>query len=545
MHLGVLRNGALARALLSFGIAYTAEWAFTVAIGVVAFEHGGAFAVGLVGVIRLLPAAVLAPAVATFADRMARERVLTLSGAARGLATLAAAAVLAYGGPIWAVYLLAVISTIAFTPFRASHSALMPSLCRHPDELTAVNVARGALHSLSLVVGPLTAALLIDTAGTASVFLFAGGCALVSAALVVRLTYERVELRSDSARHLLDEVREGFGAVVAVPGVRIVMAFVVLQTALRGAWSVFVVVIAIDLLALDQANVGVLQGAVGVGALVGSALCAQLVGSRMMARWLGFGVVLWGLPLAIVGLTPSPPTALLTAGLIGVGTALVDVAGFTLLARMIPDALLARVFGVRESLGAVGVCIGSLGAPALIEMMGIRTALLAVSSAAPLALVLLWGRLRAVDASVSVRTDVITLFRRVPMLHLLPMPVIEQLAQSQHLVEKAPGETVFEVGDSGDTFYVIAHGSVEVVDSGRVVRTMSVGDGFGEIALLGGVTRTMTVRAAQRVRLHAVTAAAFIGAVSSIPGALTAGEETASTYLSHAPGSSVPKGDSA
>ena len=47
-----------------------------------------------------------------------------------------------------------------------------------------------------------------------------------------------------------------------------------------------------------------LQGAVGVGALVGSAACTLLVGSRAMTRWLAVAVVLWGVPLAVMGLLP-------------------------------------------------------------------------------------------------------------------------------------------------------------------------------------------------------------------------------------------------
>lgn len=45
----LLGSGALLRSLLSFGFASTADWAFTVAIGLVAFADGGAVAVGLVG----------------------------------------------------------------------------------------------------------------------------------------------------------------------------------------------------------------------------------------------------------------------------------------------------------------------------------------------------------------------------------------------------------------------------------------------------------------------------------------------------------------
>ena len=98
---GTLRHGVMVRALLSFGAAFTAEWAFTVAIGLVAFAAGGAVAVGLVGLLRLVPAALLAPVIATYADRMPRERVLIASSAVRGVATLGAAAVLMADGRWW------------------------------------------------------------------------------------------------------------------------------------------------------------------------------------------------------------------------------------------------------------------------------------------------------------------------------------------------------------------------------------------------------------------------------------------------------------
>ena len=523
------------RALLSFGAAFTAEWSFTVAIGLVAFADGGAVAVGLVGLLRLIPAALLAPVIATYADRMPRERVLIASSAVRGVATLGAAAVLVSDGPVGVVYGLAVVSTIAFTPFRASHSALMPSLCRTPDELTSVNVVRGALDSVSVIVGALVAAVLVAVADVATVFVFAGVCALVSAALLVRLRYERIPL-SASGRPILTEVRDGLSAVASIPGVRVVVGLVVLQAAIRGAFTVFVVVVAIDLLGGTQSDVGVLTGAVGVGALVGSLLCVLLVGSRSMTRWLGIAVVLWGLPLAIMGVLPYDLVALLAAGVIGVGNALVDVTAFTLLARMAPNDVLARVFGVLESIGALAVGLGALAAPLLIALLGTKGGLVAVGIVAPVVCVVWWRRLTAIDRSVAVRTDDIRLLRRVPMLRPLPVPVLEQLAQGVARTELAPGAAVFEAGDCGDSFYIVAEGSVDVLDQGRVVRTMGEGEGFGEIALLSDSVRTMTVRAVGPVTLCAISSAVFLPAVTSISGAHSAADAARWAYLTHAPG---------
>ena len=54
-------NGNLRRAQLSFFGAWTAEWAFTVGLGIVAYRAGGPTAVGLVGLLRMVPSAVIAP----------------------------------------------------------------------------------------------------------------------------------------------------------------------------------------------------------------------------------------------------------------------------------------------------------------------------------------------------------------------------------------------------------------------------------------------------------------------------------------------------
>ena len=163
VHAGVLGNRSLLRSLLSFGFAFTAEWAFTVG-----HQPG-----------RLRRTAAPWRSGWSGSSGWCRRRCWprssrrtptgcrvsgcwSITSVVRGLATLAAAPVLLVDGPTVVVYALAVVSTVAFTPFRASHSALMPSLCRTPDELASVNVARGALDSVSVIVGPLVAALLVD-----------------------------------------------------------------------------------------------------------------------------------------------------------------------------------------------------------------------------------------------------------------------------------------------------------------------------------------------------------------------------------------------
>ena len=63
------RNPSVRRAQLAFLGACTAEWVFTVALGIVAYRAAGATAVGLVGLLRMVPSAVVARLASPLADR--------------------------------------------------------------------------------------------------------------------------------------------------------------------------------------------------------------------------------------------------------------------------------------------------------------------------------------------------------------------------------------------------------------------------------------------------------------------------------------------
>ncbi len=508
------RNPALRRAQLAFLGAWTAEWAFTVALGVVAYREGGATAVGLVGLLRMLPSALLAPLLSPLVDRGRRERVLVLVSTVRGLATAAAAVVAALSGPVALVYALAVVSTIAATLFRPAHSALLPSLCRTGHELASANVVRGLLDSAATLVGPLLAAVLLELTNASVVFAVAAAASLWAAALLLHLKYDAPPRPSAPRRpQLAKEAAEGLRAVVRNGDLALVIGLVGVQTFTRGGLTVFSVVVAIELLGTGESGVGSLMTAVGVGAVLGSLAASLLVGTRRLGSWFAVGVTLWGLPFVLIGLFPSQPAALTLLALVGVGNALIDVAGFTLVGRLAPDEVLGRVFGVLESLAAVSVGVGAVATAWLVEVSGTRTALVVVGAVGPVLALAAWWRLARLDRTVTVRDADLELLRRVPMLQVLPLPSIEQLARGLEPVSVPAGQQVFGQGDEGDRYFVIESGEVEVVGDGAVVATLGPGEGFGEIALLRRVRRTATARARSDVRLQALSCDHFLPVV--------------------------------
>ena len=525
------RNANLRRAQLSFLGAWTAEWAFTVALGIVAYRNGGPAAVGLVGLLRMVPSAVAAPLLAPLADRGRRERVLVLVSLVSGVGTAVAALVVGVDGPPQIVYALAVFSTIGSTLYLTAFSALLPSLCHTGHELASANVVRGLLDSVAMLVGPLVAAVLLQFTGVTAVFAVAAGSSLLAAAMMLRVHYQAPPRPPAQSMHLLPEISEGVRAVARNRDLTLLVGLTSVQTFTRGALTVFTVVVAIDLLQMGEPGVGTLAAAVGAGAVLGSGAVSLLVGTRRLASWFGLGVAFWGLPIALIGLFPAKAVTLGLLVCVGVANTLVDVGVLTLMARLTPNDVLARVSAVLESLVALTVGLGAVVASLVIDLSSVRPALIVIGALCPLAAAAGWLRLRRLDQSIGIRDQEIELLHEVALLRPLPLPAIERLARGLEPVSVPARRTVFHQGDVGDRFYVIESGEAEVIGDGHLVATLGRGEGFGEIALMRRVPRTATVRAIVDLRLQALSSDNFLPVVCGFTPSACAVETSVETML--------------
>jgi MFS family permease len=526
-------SATLRRAQLSFGLMAAGEWAVMVALGVLAFRDGGAAAVGIVTAARMIPAALMTPFAATLADAVRRELVLAWIGLVRAVTLGSAAALIAVDGPTGAVYCLAIVATIAQTLYRPAHSALLPALCTSPQQLTSANAVRGMLDSVAALGGPLVAALLLATTGLGSVFAVCAAASLVAGLMIIALPYDPPPRPRQPARTDSRAVLQGFSTIAADRGLLLITGLGAAQTFTRGALSVFSVVVSIELLDTGEAGVGVLNAAVGAGAVLGSILVFGLIRHGGLATWFGVGIALWGAPLAVLGAVPHEAVAIALLAVVGIGNALIDVGGFTMLARLADEAVLARMFAGVEALFTLALAAGALVTPLVIELLGVRVALVAIGLVAPTAAIVCWAALRRLDARMRVRDADIELLHNVPMLRALPQATIEQLAAALEHAEIARGHAVFESGDWGDRFYIVEQGSAEVLRDGKTVDTLRRGDGFGEIALLRDCARTATVRACADAPLQVsvLPRSRFLTAVTGYPASAIAGESVVTARL--------------
>jgi MFS family permease len=532
----VLRSAPLFRAQVSFALIWASEWALLVGLSVFAFRQGGAGAVGVITALRMIPAALMAPFAATVADLTRRELVLVAIGLVRAATLGAAALLLGAGGSTGSVYALAIVATIAQALYRPAHSALLPALCTSPQQLTSANVVRGMLDSLSALGGPLIATLLLATSGVASVFAVCAAASLLGALVLIALPYDAPPRARGAARAGARATIEGFKALRADPGILLITGLGLAQTFTRGCLTVFTVVVAIDLLDLGDGGVGLLNGALGAGAVLGSILSFGLVRRGGLASWFGIGIALWGLPLVLLGIVPETAAAILLFAVVGFGNALIDVGGFTMLARLTDEAVLARMFAAFEAILTIGIAVGALVTSPVIDLVGTRLALVAVGLVTPVAVAARWAQLRKLDARMRVRDGDIELLHNVPMLRVLPQATIEQLAAALEHAEIAAGQAVFAQGDHGASFYVIEAGGAEVAHDGQMVGTLSRGDSFGEIALLRDSVRTASVTASpgEPLRVGVLPRAPFLTAVTGYPASAVAGEQVVTARLERA-----------
>src|SRR3954447_14170734 len=338
------------------------------------------------------------------------------------------------------------------------------------------------LDSFAMLGGPAAAAVLLAVSGPAAVLAACAAASLLGGLAVVGLSYDAAP-RSDAAAGGGHEMLQGFATIAAHRGLALITALGVVQTFTRGCLTVFAVVVAIDLLGTGDPGVGVLSAAVGAGGLLGSIAAFGLVGRGRLALWFGLGIALFGAPLAVIGVVPEQATAIVLLGVVGIGNALVDVAAFTRLARLADETVLARMFAGFEAILTLGVAAGGLVTPLVVELLGVRPALVVVGVLAPLAVAASWPALRGLDAVVRVRDADIEAMRPIPMLAALPVATIEQLAGTLERADFAPGDVVFSEGEPGEYFYIVESGRADVVRDGRMITTLGAGDCFGEIAL--------------------------------------------------------------
>jgi Cyclic nucleotide-binding domain len=540
-------NRALLRVLAAYLLFILTEYAVWIAMLVFAYRRGGTAMAGFVAVAQLVPAAIVAPVVATVADRRSPAALLA-GGYLAQTAGMAGTAVAIGAGLPLAAYAAAIFASTAVTVTRPAQSALIPSVAATPDELTAANVVAGWLEAAAVAAAGLLAGVLISLAGVASVFAVCAGFGLAAALLVSRLRVagpaagEPGAGAEDPGAGGAPAGGIGAGVRLAVrqPRVRLMLALLTADSVVVGALDLLVVVLAINVLGRSPGWVGYLQFAFGIGALLAATVSVVLVGRRLSGPILAAALA-FSAALAAVAFGPGLAGTAALLVVAGAGHCLLEVATRTLLQRSVPPELIGRVFGVLEGLMMAGLAVGALLVPGLAHLGGSRLAVLGVAAVLPLAAVAGGRAVFRLDVGTAVPVVQISLLRSLPLFAELPAPAIEGLAAALRPVELRAGDVLIRQGDPGDAYFAIAAGELDAVQDGQWLGRYGRGEGVGEIALLRSVPRTATVLAHTAATVYQLDRDLFLTAVLGHAPTQRHADRIATVRLATGPGAAHPQ----
>ncbi|MDX6521541.1 MAG: hypothetical protein QOF08_2146 [Gaiellales bacterium] len=513
----MFRPAAGNRVLLRIGVAYTlfigAQVGVWVALLVYAYQHGGATAAGVMALVQLVPGALLAPYLGGLSDLRRAGRVLVGGYAAFAGSTAIVAVVISVGGPRLAVFALAPLINLAICVPRPAQAVLLPSIVESAEELAAANAGQGWLESAATLIVPIMVALLLAAGGPA--LATAGMAALAGlAALVVLTIGGPLPFASSTDRSTDGRALSSLRLIARQPATLVLVAVLGAQYILVGALDLIFVVLAFGVLGMGQGGPGYLTAAFGAGGLLAILITASLVGRQRLASALIVGGLAAPGVLLLLAVHSTLASAFVLIALAGVGRSLFDVTGRTLLQRTAPPDLLARVFGLLESLLNAGLAIGVVLVPPLVALGGAKAALIGTGLVMLGVLATTQGRLRTLDAAATVPLIEIHLLRSIPLFAPLPAPALESLARALTPLSLPAGTVVIREGDPGDCYYALAGGELRVERGGVAITTLRRREGVGEIALIRDTPRTATVIAQTDVDLYTLDREPFLLAMT-------------------------------
>jgi Na+/melibiose symporter-like transporter len=398
------------RFVLSAGlISLTGDWILRIGLTYRVYAlTGSTVTSALTMVASFLPQMLLGALAGVFADRWDRRRTMIVADLllAAGLLPL----LLVHGrGQVWIVLIVLLWESSAAQFFTPAEQAMLPSLVRD-DELVTANAVSGQIQNLARLAGSGLGGVIAATGGITAVALADAASFVVSAALIALIRTNglnaarrpawrpraraaakaaagaaaragagaRPEARRSLRRQvtaLRAELGDGLRWALRHRTVRTLTVFILVTSTGEGIMSTLFAPFVRHVLHGSSQAYGLVAAVQAVGGILGGLLAASL-GPRISAeRMLSYGAVAFGVvdlgiflyPLGYVAVWPA------AVGMVIVGFpgALTIAGAMTLLQRNTDDTLRGRVFGALGAVEGVAILAGTVCAGLLGQVAGI------------------------------------------------------------------------------------------------------------------------------------------------------------------------------
>ncbi len=333
-----------------------------------------ALALGLVGLVRVVPIVCLSMFSGVVADAWNRRWLMLLTQTSAAIVSLALA-VLTFRGlsVVWPVYVLAFVGAAVGTFDMPARQALVPTLVPRDHLPNAISL-NTVMFQIASVVGPSLGGILIAATGVAWVYVanaLSFGCVIVALLMMRGVSGKPVREGHEPADDISwRAAREGLTFVFESPLIRSTMLLDFFATFFSSA-SALLPIFAQDILNVGARGYGWLYAAPAVGAVAMSAAMIPMT-SRIERRG---PVLLWavggyGLATVVFGLSTSFWLTFACLAMTGAMDTVSVVIRNIVRQLETPDRLRGRMIGVNMVFFQGGPQLGELEAGAVANWLG-------------------------------------------------------------------------------------------------------------------------------------------------------------------------------
>jgi MFS family permease len=341
---------------------------------------GSAVALGLTGLVRVVPIIIFSLVGGVFADSHDRRRVLLATQSLM----MVFAAILAgittmnvVSAPL--IYLLAACTAATGAFDGPARQALVPNLVRR-EHLTNALSLNNIMSQVASIAGPGLAGFVIAGMGVAAVYWInaASFFAVLIALILMRTsTHERV----GSPQMTLDALTEGLRFVFSTKIITATMLLDFIATFFSSA-SALLPIFAKEILRVGPEGLGILYSAESIGAVISGVLIARVGNIRRQGAVLLVAVASYGLATALYGASQLFVLSFFLLALVGASDTVSTILRNTIRQLNTPDHLRGRMTSVNmiffmggPQLGNLeaGLVAAALGAPFAVISGGVLT----------------------------------------------------------------------------------------------------------------------------------------------------------------------------
>ena len=327
------------------------------------------FALGAIGLARILPIVVFSFLAGPVADSFNRRTILFITQTVMTLTALALA-LLTFSGHIqlWHIYALTAVQAAAGAFDLPARQAMVPNLVPTRDLPNAFSLQSIAANTGS-VAGPLLGGVVIASLGQGYTYLFNAIsflAVLVALVLIGPVTQDRTR----STGVTLSAFRDGVRFILSRPMILSTMLLDFVATFFASA-NTMMPIVARDLLKVGEVGYGVLSSAQAVGSVVAGLIISQLHFIRRQGPTFLWAVVIFGCATVVFGVSHVFVLALLALMGMGAADAVSTIIRNTIRQLQTPDHLRGRMTSINQVFFQGGPQLGEVEAGIVAQLFGV------------------------------------------------------------------------------------------------------------------------------------------------------------------------------